>query len=138
MANHTVSCNWKNEMIFNVSVDNQTIVVDVPNESLTHKGPSPKKLLLAGLAGCTGMDVVSILKKMHQPISFLNIVIDAQISEEHPKVYTSIKIIYEFKKSDSLDEKKVDHAIKLSQETYCGVAAMLRKGSEINLETRYL
>ena len=135
---HSILAQWNGGMSFKNDIDNHEIIVDATNEfGGQNLGPSPKKLLLAGLAGCTGMDVVSILNKMRQPLGFLSIKIEAKLTDEHPKTYSSINIIYRFKTADNLDKGKVEKAIKMSQETYCGVAAMLRKGSIIGYEIIY-
>ncbi len=87
-------------------------------------GISPKKLLLAGLAGCTGMDVVSILNKMRVTFEEFYLVTDAELTEEHPRVFTKILLAYHFKGKD-LPLDKLKHAVELSQQKYCGVSAML-------------
>lgn len=126
-------------MSFNATIDEHVVRLDTVAESGgNNSGPSPKKLLLAGLAGCSGMDVVSILAKMKQPLTWFNIRVEAEQTDDHPKVYKTIRIVYEFKKSDGLDAEKVSRAVQLSQDTYCGVAAMLRKGSEIQFDIVYL
>jgi putative redox protein len=90
----------------------------------------PKKLLLAGLAGCTGMDVVSILKKMHVDFDEFYMVTDAELTEEHPQVFIKIMLEYHFKGKD-LPLEKLEHAVDLSHEKYCGVSAMLSVASPI-------
>ena len=64
--------------------------------------------------------------------------VDAETGEEHPKTYTRIELVYQFKKSDGLDESKVEKAVKLSQEKYCGVSAMLKKASDLGYRIEYL
>jgi putative redox protein len=86
----------------------------------------PKELLLVGLGGCTGMDVVSILQKMKEKVTRFEIDIDAQSANEHPKVFTKIHIIYKFW-GENLNESNINKAITLSQERYCSVSAMLKK-----------
>ena len=135
---HSVIARWNGGMSFTNDIDGHNLIVDaIVEHGGQDLGPSPKKLLLAGLAGCTGMDVVSILQKMRQPIGYLSISVKAELTDEHPKVYSSITIVYTFKSSDCLDAAKVEKAIKMSQDTYCGVAAMLRKGSKIGYEIKY-
>ena len=83
--------NWKENMCFSSIMDGHEIVVDAAEEfGGTNKGPRPKKLLLLSLAGCTAMDVVSLLKKMRVEFSNFKIVIDADLSEDHPKRFNSI------------------------------------------------
>ena len=92
----------------------------------------PKELVLDGLAGCSGMDVVSILKKMHIEPDDFRIDIDAEMAEQHPKIFTKIHVKYIFK--TDAPKEKLERAVNLSQEKYCGVAAMLRKSSELTYE----
>lgn len=139
MSHQTLNCTWKEGMAFETEVSGHKILLDA-DESVggDDKGPRPKPLMLASLAGCTGMDVISILKKMQQPYTYFNIDVEADLTEEHPKQYSAIKIIYEFKKSDDLDEKKVEKAVNLSQERYCGVSALLKKAIDVDYEIRYV
>lgn len=136
---HTISCTWKDGMAFDAQVENHTIRLDAA-EAVGGKdqGPTPKPLLLVSLAGCTGMDVISILKKMKQPYTYFDIKVEGELTDEHPKQYHSIKLVYEFKKEDGLDEEKVKKAVDLSQERYCGVSALLKKGSDLSYEIRYI
>jgi putative redox protein len=75
---------------------------------------------------------------MQQPYSYFDVKVEGELTDEHPKQYHSIKIIYEFKKDDGLDESKVEKAVQLSQDRYCGVSALLKKGSELDYEIRYI
>ena len=97
-----------------------------------NKGPSPKGLLLGGLAGCTGMDVASILKKMHIEYDTFEINVDAGQTEEHPKIYKDIMIEFRINGQDDLDIDKIKRAVELSQNRYCGVSDMLKKASKMN------
>jgi putative redox protein len=87
---------------------------------------SPKKLVLAGLCGCSGMDVVDILNKMKVAFSKVDVSAEAEQTDEHPKVFKSIQMVY---RADVVSEDldKLTRAVKLSQEKYCGVSAMLEK-----------
>jgi len=135
---HEITAKWQGGLSFENKIDGFTTIVDATQEFGGQSlGPSPKKLILAGLAGCTGMDVVSLLKKMRQPLSSFSITVEADLTEEHPKVYSEILIVYRFKASDNLDKEKVEKSVKMSQDTYCGVAAMLRKGSTLHYEIKY-
>ena len=139
MAHQTLNCTWKEGMAFETEVSGHKIMLDADaSVGGDDKGPRPKPLMLASLAGCTGMDVISILKKMQQPYTYFNIDVEAELTEEHPKQYSAIKVIYEFKKSDELDEKKVEKAVNLSQERYCGVSALLKKAIDVEYEIRYV
>ncbi len=134
-----VTCTWKEKMAFETEVTGHTIRID-GDESVggEDSGPRPKPLLLSALAGCTGMDVIYILRKMKIEPSHFNIRIEASSTEEHPVVYDKIRLVYEFKKDDGLDEGKVETAVNLSQEKYCGVSAMIREVAELNYEISYI
>lgn len=93
-------------------------------------GVSPMELLLLGVAGCTGVDIVSILSKKRKKLTALQIRVRGKRAEEHPKVYTDIEIVYELKGED-LDEKSVEQAIQLSEEKYCSASAMLRAVAQV-------
>ena len=94
-------------------------------------GFSPKALLLSGLAGCSGIDVVDILEKMRVPFTTITIEAEADQTEEHPRVFKDINLTYRIG-TDTANEEKVRKAIDLSLEKYCGVSAMLKKNSPIN------
>lgn len=97
-----------------------------------NKGMSPKELLLAGLTGCTGMDVVSILKKMRVAYSSFQVSAEATQSDVEPTVFTAIELDYIFK--GTADKEKIERAIKLSLGKYCGVSAMLKKTAKISYQ----
>ena len=96
-------------------------------------GPAPKPLLLAALAGCTGMDVASILAKMRMSFESFEVQVEGDLSAEHPVVYTDIRIRYVFKGA-ALDRDKIEKAVSLSREKYCGVSAMLEKACRLTHE----
>ncbi|NLH53369.1 MAG: OsmC family protein [Bacteroidales bacterium] len=129
-----VQLEWLDGMAFEAEVNGHKIVVDaVESVGGRNLGPRPKPLLLASLAGCTAMDVISILEKMRVKVVAFHIEVVAEQTEEHPKVYSQIKILYKFKGKD-LPMDKLQKAVDLSQERYCGVSAMLRKASELSFE----
>ncbi|MBN2286118.1 MAG: OsmC family protein [Tissierellales bacterium] len=103
------------------------------------RGPRPKQLLISALTGCTGMDVVSILKKMQVKFSRFTMRIETELTEEHPKTYSKIHMIYEFG-GDNLESSrsKFEKAVNLSQERYCGVSALLDKVVQLTSEIRLL
>jgi len=128
---HTVDTSWQGNMKFDALVSGHNIVMDaLPSVGGNDEGARPKELMLASLAGCTGMDVVSILKKMRVDLKYFNLRIEAEMTEEHPKHYTAMHIIYEFK-GVGLELEKLQKAVNLSQEQYCGVSATYRKAMEI-------
>ena len=118
---------WHKDHEFTSSLDHNTIKIDGARKN----GFGPKALLLAGLAGCSGLDIVDILKKMRVEFSDFSIEVKAAQTEDYPKVYKDIFVTYKIKTNPE-NEKKVRNAIELSLEKYCGVAAMLRKNSPIH------
>jgi putative redox protein len=131
---HTVDTKWKGNMKFDALVSGHHIVMDaLPAIGGNDEGARPKELMLAALAGCTAMDVVSILKKMRTEPTYFNVRVEAEMTEEHPKHYTSMHIIYEFK-GENLELEKLQKAVELSQEKYCGVSTVYRKAMEITFE----
>lgn len=93
---------------------------------------SPMQVLLAALGGCTGMDVVSVLKKMRQDVTGYRIEVDGVRATEHPRVWTEITVRH-IVQGNGLSREKVERAVQLSEEKYCSVAAML-KGTTIHTE----
>ena len=98
------------------------------------EGATPMEYLLAGAAGCTAMDVISILQKKRQPLEGIELEISAQQAEHAPNVFTTAKIVYIIK--GDVDEKAVQQAIDLSQEKYCSASIMLKRAG-MALETEY-
>jgi putative redox protein len=94
-------------------------------------GFNPKALLLSALAACSGIDVVDILGKMKVEFSDLSIEVEAEQTEEHPRVFKEIHVDYKIK-TDEANKPKLVKAIELSLDKYCGVAAMLKKNSPIH------
>lgn len=122
------------DMAFEMDINGHKLVMDANSEvGGKDLGPRPKPLLLAALVGCTGMDVSSILKKMQVDYNKMEVSVEADNTEEHPKVYENIKLIYKFQGKD-LPKDKIEKAIELSQERYCGVSAMLGKATTIDYE----
>jgi len=97
-------------------------------------GTRPKELLLLALAGCTGSDVISILNKMREAVSKFEVDIEAEMTNEHPKVYTKIEVIYKVW-GEGLKESNLKKAIDLSETRYCGISAMLK--DSVELTNRY-
>lgn len=113
---------------------NHWVAMDGPPEfGGVAAGSRPLELLLIGLAGCTGMDVASILAKKRLPLREFRVDAEATRAPEHPKVFTEIKIYYYFR-GDGLEEEDVVQAIELSQEKYCSASAMLSRVAKISYE----
>ena len=118
---------WKKDHQFKSYQDDNEIMLDGDKK----KGFGPKALLLSGLAGCSGIDVVEVLRKMKVEFSDLEIDVEAEQTDEHPKVFKEIHIIYKIKTATE-NQDKVKKAIELSLDKYCGVSAMLKKNSPIS------
>ena len=133
---YKVNTVWKEKMAFESKLGNHTVRMDTTPELGDDSGASPKQLLLAGLAGCTGMDVASLLKKMRVPFTNFEMDIEAELTEEHPIVFSKIRLKYIFW-GENLDKNKVEKAVNLSKDRYCGVSAMLKKNSPIDYSIEY-
>ncbi len=118
---------WKKNHEFESNQEHNSIKLDGDKKN----GFGPKALLLAGLAGCSGIDVVDILEKMKVEFSHFTIDVETDQTEEHPKVFKEILITYRMK-TEVENETKVKKAIELSLDKYCGVSAMLKKNSAIS------
>ncbi len=138
MTKLSTDITWTSGMAFKAAVDGHTILLDASeNMGGNNQGPRPKPLLLASLGGCTGMDVIAILKKMRITPEYFNIRVEGDVTEDHPKQYTRIHLIYEFRGKD-LQPEQLQKAVDLSQEKYCGISATLRKAVEISSEIRII
>jgi putative redox protein len=128
-----VVANWQGDLGFiGENVSGGTVQMGVVRGK---PGLSPMEMLLLGIAGCTGMDVASILTKARQNLTDLRITVRGKRAEEHPRVYTEIEVIYELW-GEELDPKIVSNAIELSEVKYCSASAMLKATAE--LHSKYL
>ncbi len=130
----SITISWKDKMAFEADIDGHKLMMDAGAKvGGENRGPTPKPLLLASLGGCTAMDVISLARKMRQEVEHFEIELEGEIFDEFPMHYTDIKLIYKFTGKD-LDKKKLEKAINLSQERYCGVSATLQKAVGITYE----
>lgn len=121
-------------MAFEAEINGHKLMLDAADAvGGEDRGPRPKGLLLVALAGCTAMDVISILKKMRVTPDYFNVEVEGELEEEFPKPYHSIHIKYIFR-GDDLPMAKIEKAVNLSQDRYCGVSDMLRKAVKITHE----
>jgi putative redox protein len=129
----TAKTTWVEKQRFNgISDSGHSIVVDGDKTA----GNSPMELVLIGLCGCTGYDVVSILQKKREPFTSLEVRAEAERAAEPPSVYTKIKLIYRV--GGKVSSKAVEDAVRLSKEKYCSVSGMLAKTAKITAEIEYL
>lgn len=125
--------NWVKGMLFaGAGWSGHTVTMDAGGDfDGNDSAARPMELMLVSLCGCTGMDVVSLLKKMRVEFSGIELNVRAEKTEDHPHVFTRIDLEYVITGND-VDEAKLKKAIDLSQEKYCSVTAMLRKACPIN------
>ena len=134
MASNTVTTVWKENMVFESdNPSGETLFMDAPDEGIENKGLRPKALMLSSLAGCSGLDVVSLLKKMRAEVNDFKMVVHGELTEEHPRYYHKVVIEYHFYGSD-LQEDKINKAVKLSVDQYCGVMEMFRQFAKVTTE----
>jgi putative redox protein len=136
MAHHIESI-WMGKMQFNALVDGHTIVMDAPERvGGEDNGPIPKPFVLTALSGCTGMDVVKLLRTAKKEIDSLDINFDGEITKQHPIEYIAIHLIYEFRGPDGSKTAALT-AVTDSQEKYCGVSSMLKKIMPVTWDVLY-
>lgn len=130
-----VTTEWKGNMVFESdNPSSQTLFMDSSEEfGGTNSGLRPKALMLSALAGCSGLDVVSLLNKMKVDVEDFKIVTTGELTDEHPKYYHSVKVDYHFY-GNELNEKKINKAVNLSIERYCGVFEMFKQFAKMNTE----
>ena len=125
-------------MAFTSTINGHHVVMDTTaDEGGEDSGPSPKRLMLASIAGCTGIDIVSILNKMKVDFSDFSIAVHAALTTEHPKIYNHVKVTYKIKLAEA-DKSKMIKAVQLSTEKYCGVYAMFSTFAKMDTEIDYL
>lgn len=134
---HEVETQWMGKMQFNALVNGHTIVMDAPERvGGEDNGPIPKPFVLTALSGCTGMDVVAILRKSEQKIDDFDMKVIGEISKHPPIEYTAIHLVYNFKGPENSKQAALQ-AVNDSQEKYCGVSSMLKKVIPVSWEVNY-
>ena len=138
MADSMIDLAWEKKMRFSTNLNGHDLILDVDESSGgDDSGPRPKQLMLVALAGCTGMDVISILRKMKVDVDDLHVKVEGDLTDEHPKYYYRIHVIYEFRGTD-LPMDKLEKAVSLSEDRYCGVSAVYKKVMEMTSEIKIL
>jgi putative redox protein len=129
-----VKLQHEEDLSFNVQIDGHNFKIDSLGEfGGKNRGPRPKTLMLAALGGCTGMDVASIMKKMKIPYEDFSVEVTGVLTDEHPKHFKKMHITYTVKGKD-LDRSKIEKAVDLSQDRYCGVTHNYKASMEISHE----
>ena len=130
---YRLSTHWTGKDIaFESEIEGFAVKMDSSSDGMA-EGPSPKRLMLASLLGCTGMDVSSLMQKMRVPFTAFSIDAIAPLTNEHPKVFESVQLTYRVT-GTGIKRDKVVKAIELSQTTYCGVSIMLKKHCPVTWE----
>jgi len=133
----TIKANWNGKMQFSVQEPGGSIKIDSHEQfGGENKGVLPKPLMLSALAGCTGMDVISLLKKMRAEVKRFEIEVSGDLTEEHPKYYHKVHVIYKFY-DNNFKKDKIEKSVSLSVERYCGVMEMFRHFAKVTTEIQY-
>jgi len=134
---HEISTQWMGKMQFNALVNGHTVVMDAPERAGGEDaGSIPKPFILVALSGCTGMDVVSILRKQGIELKDMQVTVSGEISKTVPIVYTSIHVQYDIL-GEPADEQAVLDTVTLSQDKVCGVKHMLSQIMPVTWELSY-
>ena len=135
---HKITTHWKGGLTFESdNPSGKTVVMDTGIEGSDERfGLSPKAMMLSSLAGCSGLDVISMLDKMKVEIEDLKINVSGELTDEHPKYYHSVTVDYHFYGTD-LNKNKCQKAVNLSVEKYCGVMEMFRRFAKVETNIIY-
>ncbi|MBV1888444.1 MAG: OsmC family protein [Urechidicola sp.] len=132
-----IEMNWKGDSLFESVHDDGVVMIDNPEEDAESNGMRPKALMLSSLAGCGGLDIVSLLKKMRAEVDDFKTVVTADLTDEHPRIYKNVVVTYRFYGSD-FKKDKIQKAVDLSVERYCGVMEMFRKFTDVTVNVEYI
>jgi putative redox protein len=137
MAQHEIETQWMGKMQFNALVNGHTVIMDAPERvGGEDNGPIPKPFVLTALSGCTGMDIIAILRKAQKEVQDLTIKVTGELSKQQPIQYISMHVVYEFKGDIAFEDAALE-AVTLSQEKYCGVSQMLKKALPVTWQVMY-
>lgn len=137
MEKNIVKTYWKGDMTFEATNPGGNIIMDTSAEiGGNDAGLRPKAMMLASLAGCSGVDIAMLVKKMKVEIDTFDIVIEAELTAEHPRYYNKVACEYNFYGTD-LNEKKIQKIVDLSVDKYCGVMEMFRQFAEVTIAIKY-
>ena len=135
---HKVTTTWKNKMLLESDnpLGKNLLMESGPDFGGSNQGLSPKALMLSSLGGCTGLDVLSLLKKIRVEIEDFKVIVNGELTEEHPKYYDKVSIDYYFIGTD-LNKENIKKAVSLSEERYCGVIKMFRAFAEVTIAIHF-
>ncbi|MBC7487788.1 MAG: OsmC family protein [Cytophagaceae bacterium] len=124
---HEVETQWMGKMQFNSLINGHTVMMDAPEKSGGEdSAPIPKPFVLTALSGCTGMDIVALLRKAKKEVDSFDIKVTGELTKQAPIQYEAIHLVYTFK-GDEMNKEAALNAVSDSQEKYCGVSSMLKK-----------
>ena len=127
-----ITTQWKGNMVF--ESDNprwDSVMMDASADfGGTGSGMAPKAMMLSSLAGCSGLDIVMVLDKMKVRLDDFKMIVEGELTDEHPMYYHSVTVDYHFY-GENLKESKINKAVDLSVEKYCGVMEMFRRFAEV-------
>ncbi len=135
---NTINLDWKGGMLFDSVAPEGSVLIE-SGEDFGGKGVGlrPKAMMLSSLAGCSALDIVSLLDKMRAQVKDFKIEVTGHLTEEHPKYYDKVHVIYRFYDSE-FKKDKIQKAVDLSIEKYCGVMEMFRKFADVTTEIQYI
>lgn len=134
---HKVVTQWKGNMAFESTLPDGVIKIDVPEDKGGDgNGMRPKALMLTSLAGCSGLDVASLIKKMRLEVDDFRIETDGDLTEEDPQTYHTVTVRYIFS-GKNLNEEKLTKAVNLSVEKYCGVMKMFESFAKMVIDIQF-
>jgi len=137
MAQHEIETQWMGKMQFNALVNGHTVIMDAPERSGgENNGPIPKPFVLTALSGCTGMDIIALLRNAQKEVKDLTIKVTGELSRQTPIQYIAMHVLYNFIGDASCADAALN-AVMLSQEKYCGVSMMLKKAIPVTWEVNY-
>jgi putative redox protein len=133
MSKKTASVRWVDGLVFETQTESghRGYLDSFPKEGETSKGPTPMELLLVAVAGCTGMDIVDLLRKKRLDIKGLEVQVTGTRAETYPMVYTELDVVYRVR-GKNIPASAVEQSVKLSEEKYCSVGIMISKTAKIN------
>ena len=134
--NDKITTLWKGDLIFESLNPNESTLTLGSGQNKEDNISGPKVLMLSSLAGCSGLDVISILEKMKIELTDFKMNTSAELTKEHPKDYKKVNLEYHFYGSN-LNEEKIKRAVELSVTKYCGVMEMFRKFAEVNTSSHF-
>jgi len=138
MTNDKATARWLGKMAFEGEIEGHKITIDaLPQAGGENRGVRPKPLMLLALAGCTAMDVVSIAGKMRIEIENLNIIVSGEVTDDYPKRYHSMHVVYEIS-GKNLPEDKLRKIVEMSEHKYCGVSAVYNKSVKMTSEIKII